>query len=84
MTLLFLLAIAAALAILAAHIAEKKGYNGGLAGILTFVALLCAAIPGIIVIIIYLLLPAKHRYCPNCGERNIHFLTRCRRCDTPL
>ena len=77
MTSIFFLIIAAiAFAILAANIAEKKGYNDTLAGII------CLAIPPII--IVYLLVPPKHRYCPKCGERNIHFLTNCRRCDTRL
>jgi len=66
------------------YFAQKKGRAPFPAAFLAALCALPGIVAGLIVLAIYASLPPKHRYCPNCGERNIHFLTRCRHCDTPL
>ena len=66
------------------NVAEKKGYHGGLATVIAGLLTLISIVGGIVTLIVYAVIPTKHIYCPNCGERNIHYLEFCRRCRTSL
>jgi hypothetical protein len=70
------------LGVATAKVAERKGYDRILAGVIAGISgVFSYGVAGLITLAVYAILSPKHNYCPNCGERNIFHLSRCRRCD---
>lgn len=64
----------------ASRIAKSRGFDPTIAWVLTACLTIIGIVPGLICLVIYACIPTRHRFCPHCGERNVHFLTHCRHC----